>query len=306
MRIIRNLKKAKLRNTVVALGNFDGVHLGHRKILETAAKYAARNGKTSVALTFDPHPQQVVCPERGLRLLTTLPEREGLIDQAGIHCLAVIKFGSAIRKMSYEKFVKKYLIDALDVRMVFVGYDYAFGAGRRGDVSHLRALGKSLGFGISVVGAVSSGRRIVKSRIIRELLSSGKFGEAVRLLGHPYHISGRVVAGVGRGRGMGFPTANLSVDEHKLLPSPGVYAGAVKVGQRKHRCVVNIGSRPTFPRDGSAVEAHIINFKGSVRGKRLNVLLEARFRDEKQFPDVRELKRQIARDVRRASRAIGI
>lgn len=300
MRIIKDLKKAKLNNTVIALGNFDGVHVGHKKLLSQAAKFAKTEGLTSVALTFDPHPQQVVSPERGLRLLTTLLEREEFIAASGIEVLVVLAFNERLRKLSYDKFIRRLLVEKLNVRKVFVGYDYAFGRGRGGDVRHLRAMGRELGFGVRVVRPVSALKGVVKSRIIRELLSKGKFSEALKMLGHPYVMTGRVVKGHGRGRELGFPTANLEVDDSKLIPSHGVYSGIVYFGVKKLKCAVNIGARPTFSGEGTVVEVHIPRFNGNLRGKRLKVYLYHRLREEKQFSDVCELKRQIARDVKRA------
>jgi len=302
MKIIKGIERIRIRNPVVALGNFDGVHRGHRKILKTAAKHAKIEGAESIAITFDPHPQQFIRPERGLRLLTTLEEREELICEAGIDDLVVIRFDESLRSMNYRQFVKKYLIEGLGARRVFVGYDYAFGKSRSGDVSHLKALGREMGFVVTEIPPVHFGGKVVKSRFVREFLSSGRFREALALLGHDYLVSGKVVSGVGRGRELGFPTANLLVDEHKLVPAPGVYAGFVVIGGRKRRCVVNIGSRPTFPADGGAIEVHILGFKKNIKGRKLKVSLLQRFRDELQFSDVKDLIKQIKRDVKKAAR----
>jgi riboflavin kinase/FMN adenylyltransferase len=306
MRIVRNPKKAGFKNTIVALGNFDGVHLGHAKILRAAASCARKLKTRSVALTFDPHPQQFIRPERGLRLLTTLAERERSIKEAGVDNVCVIKFNRAFRGMSCERFVKEYLLNELDARVVFVGYDYAFGRDRKGDVSHLKKLGAKLGFAVEVVKPVSSHGAIIKSRVIREFISAGRLNAALVLLGHAYVLGGRVVRGMGRGTKLGFPTANLLVDVHKLIPAPGVYAGTTEVKGELCKCVVNIGNRPTFPKDGGAVEVHILDHTVSLRGRRLEVMICARFRDERQFSDVRDLVGQIKADVRRARRAIKI
>jgi len=306
MRIITHLDKSKLKNLVIALGNFDGVHIGHKRILCAAVKSAKRSGLTSAAMTFDPHPQQVVSPERGLRLLSTLREREDMISELGIDELLIVKFTEDVRKLSYDAFVKEYLIDKFGVRKVFVGFDYAFGKARAGNVSHLRELGRRFGFGVDVVRAVSLGGRVVKSERIREFLSEGKFGEAIKMLGHPYFISGKVVRGAGRGRRLGFPTANLAVGKNKLVPAQGVYAGIAYLKEKPHKCVVNIGLRPTFPGDGGAIEVHMMDFNGDVRGKIINVSLLKRLRDERQFADVLELKEQIKKDVKKAFRLIKI
>jgi len=306
MRIVKDPSRIKFSGPIVALGNFDGVHLGHKKILEAAAKFAKKSRGTSIALTFDPHPQQVVSPERGLRLLTTLEEREDLISRLGIDELLVIRFDDALRKLSWDQFAKKYLVDRLRARMVFVGYDYAFGRGRGGGVSHLRDQGKRYGFGVTVIKPVSLSGEIVKSKMIRELASSSRFAEAVKLLGHPYIISGKVVRGEGRGRDLGFPTANLKVDKDKLVPSHGVYAGIAYVNGVPHKCVLNIGARPTFALDGTAVEVHIMHFTRRILGKTLKVEISHRLRDERQFSDVSLLIGQIKKDVARASRLVKI
>lgn len=296
MRIIRHPKKKKLKGCVVALGTFDGVHLGHQKIIKQTIKYADRIKAASLALTFDPHPQQLIVPERGLKLLTDLREREDLLAELGIDGVVVFDFNQHLRKLSDATFVKKYLVDKLGVRCVFVGYDYAFGKGRQGDAAHLKKLGKKYGFKVVVVPAVSLRHQAIKSRIIRELIGQGKFSQAVKLLGHPYQISGKVVRGSGRGKELGFPTANLQIDPHKLIPAHGVYTG--KADGKK--CVVNIGARPTFGQDETVVEVHILNFKRNIRNKQLKVALTKRLRPELQFSDVEKLKGQITKDIARS------
>lgn len=285
--------------TVIALGTFDGVHRGHQKVLAKAVARAKKLKVPAIAVTFSPHPQEVVCPERGLRLLTTLAERKGLFDQVGIDRVVVIKFDHKLQNLTAEQFVKKYLVGQLKATEVFVGYDYAFGAKRSGEIAHLKRLGEKFGFKIVVVPPVKLGGQPVKSSVIRELVSSGKFNQAVRLLGHPYRISGKVVRGRGVGKGLGFPTANLSVVKDKLIPAHGVYAGYVN----GKKCAVNIGDRPTFGLNQPEVEVHILNFKGNLRGKLLQVDLFKRLREEKQFSDVEKLISQIRRDVKRIALA---
>ncbi|MEA3492856.1 MAG: bifunctional riboflavin kinase/FAD synthetase [Candidatus Margulisiibacteriota bacterium] len=295
MRIIRHPKRKNLKGSVVALGTFDGVHRGHRKVVKNAVKYADKLGVASLAITFDPHPQQLIIPKRGLKLLTTLREREELFADLGVDGVVVVKFQKRTQQLSTEAFVKEYLVDKLGVRRVFVGFDYAFGKGRKGNTALLKEYGKKYGFKVSVVSPVSSGKHIIKSRIIRELVVSGKFAKAVTLLGHGYQLSGKVVKGYGRGESLGFQTANLQLDPHKLIPFPGVYAGYA-LGKK---CAIHIGSRPTFGEGNLAVEVHILNFRKNIRGKHLNVLLTKRLRDELQFSDVEKLKRQISRDIKR-------
>ena len=175
-----------------------------------------------------------------------------------------------------------------------VGYDYAFGKGRKGKLSDLKALGTKFGFKVSVVSPVHRGALTIKSGLIRQLLSSGQFKDAKKFLGHYYQISGKVVSGFGRGKSLGFPTANLKVDPRKLIPAAGVYAG--RVGKRQ--AAIYIGSSPTFGLGQTVVEVYLLNFKGNIRGKSLKVILEKRLRADKQFADVEQLKAQIAKDIR--------
>ena len=287
-----------MREAVVALGNFDGVHLGHRRVIAAAVKYARKLKTHSAVITFDPHPQEVVSPKRGLRLLTTLSEREDLFCGLGVDATEVVHFSSALQRLSYKDFVKKYLVEKLGVKAVFIGYDYAFGKGRKAGVKELKQLGHEFGFEVTVVHPVKLEGHIVKSAKIRELLSWGEFSQAVKLLGHPYRITGKVVRGSGRGKQLGFPTANLKVDPRKLIPAQGVYAGFVD----GKKCLVNIGSRPTFGSGPSLAEVFILKFSGNVRDKILKVDLFRRLRDEKQFSDVEALRGQIKKDIVRAQR----
>ena len=296
MKIIRHPKKEKLFRPVVALGTFDGVHIGHRKVIEATIKYACKIGAHSAAITFDPHPQEIVAPDRGLRLLTTLQEREELLAGLGVDAVIVSQFTHDLQKLTYSEYVEKYLVKRLGVRQVFVGYDYAFGHGRTGTPADLKKLGEKHGFGVIVIPPVKIGRQIVKSAVIRDLLGRGCFSQALTMLGHPYRLTGKVVRGVGRGKKLGFPTANLRVDPRKLIPAHGVYAGFVD----GKKCVVNIGSRPTFEAGRTTIEAHILNFNRNIRNKTLRLDLFHRLRDEKQFSDVKELRRQIKKDIVRA------
>jgi len=300
MRIIRNIKKAKIKNPVITLGTFDGVHLGHRKILVEAVKYAQRKKLKSVAITFDPHPQEVICPERGLRLLTTLKEREKLIAETGIDALGIIKFNHRLQKLSYEEFIDKYIVKTFSTKTVFVGYDYAFGRGREGGAKELRRLGEKYGFKVNIVKKVKKNHFIVKSQIIRRLISRGDFNQGIKLLGHSYIVTGRVIKGIGRGRILGFPTANLKVAKDKLIPAHGVYIGEIFVEGVNYRCLINIGARPTFPEDGVAFEVHILNFHKDILGKKVTVHLLKYLRPELQFSDVEELKKEIKKDIARA------
>lgn len=288
------------QKAVVALGTFDGVHLGHKKLIKAAAAYAKKNKLPCIVTTFDPHPQQFIVPERGLKLLTTLAERKVLLKALGADKVAVFKFNEKLRRANYEAFVTKYLMVKLKAAVVFVGYDYAFGRGREGRVRELRLLGKKYGFAVKMVKPFKCDGETVKSSVIRRLLSEGNFNKAFRFLGHPYIISGKVVRGTGRGKKLGFPTANLSVDRHKLIPRHGVYIAAVN-GKKG---LVNIGARPTFGAGDTEIEAFILKFHGNLYDKEISAALCIKIRDELQFTDALQLKAQIRKDVDKCARSV--
>lgn len=279
--------------SVVALGTFDGVHRGHARIIKDTVSYAKRCKLSALATTFDPHPQQFICPERGLKLLTTLAERKALLKKQGIDRVVVFRFTERLRRMSHEKFVREYLVKKLRAAVVLVGYDYAFGLDRRGNVRELRRLGKKYGFIVKMVRPVKMGGHIIKSKLIRDLISRGEFNRAIHLLGHPYRVTGKVARGTGRGEEIGFPTANLKIDPHKLIPHHGVYAG--RWGGKK--CAVNIGARPTFGVGGVAVEVHVLKYNKKLYDRTLAVDLVKKIREERQFADIKRLRAQIGKDV---------
>ena len=286
--------------TVIALGTFDGVHLGHREIIKAAVKYAKKHGLTPTAITFEPHPQQLISPERGLKLLTTLEERKELLHKYGIKRVHVLKFNRKVQKLGPEEFIKRILVKKLKAKQVFVGYDFAFGWGRMGHVNQL----KGYGFDVSVVSAIKRNGHPIKSRRIREELSWGNFNKGIKDLGHPYQILGKVEKGSGRGRGLGFPTVNLKIDKHKLIPSHGIYAaycelqGSRGKGRRRYKVAVNIGARPTFGIGEVLVEGHIIGFSCNLYGRHIVLNLTKKLRAEKHFSDVKKLVAQIKKDVK--------
>lgn len=284
---------------IIVIGTFDGIHLGHKKIISKAIDFAKKTKAKVYVVTFDPHPQQFICPERGLKLLTLLSERKKLLYEMGVDNIYAIKFNRAIKNLSYEEFIEKYLIKKLCADYIFVGYDFAFGWGRLGHAKQLQILGKKLGFGVKIIAPFKYKGHIVKSKEIREDISYGNFSLAVKLLGHPYPIEGKVIKGSGRGKTMGFPTANLKVNPNKLIPAHGVYIGKT---ENNKRCVINIGARPTFGIGGVAIEVYIINFSGNILDKRLKINLFKRLRPEMQFSDVEKLKKQILKDVEKAKK----
>jgi len=311
---IIKFRNVKAKDIVLALGNFDGVHVGHQNLILEAIKYSRKRRLPCFAMTFNPHPQEVVSPARGLSLLTTLPERLDLMRRLGVDGVIIKEFSRKISKLPPEKFIYDFLVKHLNVKKVFIGYDFAFGHKRAGTISILKKLGSKYGFKVNSVRPVMAHGHIVKSSTIRDMLARGDFGKAVKLLGHPYTITGKVIRGKGRGKRLGFPTANLKIAEDKLVPAHGVYFGKSEIRNPKsetnpkskipikeqiRKCLVNIGSRPTFAEERFAVEVHIPGFYGNMRGRTIHVDLYKRLRDEIHFADVEKLKEQIRKDVLR-------
>jgi len=298
MRIVRGLDSTPPdgRPSAVALGTFDGVHLGHRAILGTALRRAREVGVEAVACTFDPHPIEVLQPDRAPRPITPLDERLALIGETGVDAVVVLAFTRALAAVEPEAFVKDVLLDRLHAREIVVGYNHRFGRGARGDARLLEDLAGRLGFRAHVVPPMTVDGVAVSSTEIRAALHRGDVRSAARGLGRPYAIAGRVTTGAGRGRTLGFPTANIAPDR-PLLVARGVYRGGVTVDAGRHAAVVNVGVRPTFGEDTLAVEAHLLDFAGDLYGREVRLDFLDRLRDEMRFPSVEELKAQVSRDI---------
>ena len=305
MRIVRGLPSAPpdRRPSAVALGVFDGVHLGHRAILGAAVAHARAIGSPAVACTFDPHPLEVLQPDRGPLPITTLDERLELIAARGVDEAVVLAFTRELAAMEPEAFVKDVLVDRLDARQVVVGFNHRFGRGARGDAALLRELGARGGFGVDVIEPLTVDGVPVSSTAIRAALGRGDLEAAVRMLGRPYTLPGKVVAGAGRGRTLGFPTANIAPDR-PVLVAPGVYACTVEVADQPRRAVVNVGVRPTFDEKTLAVEAHLLDFSGDLYGQTVRLMFRSRVREERRFSSVDALRAQIADDVETARRRL--
>lgn len=306
MRIVRGLESYPPDATAsaVALGVFDGIHLAHRKILATAVARARDAGVAAVACTFDPHPVQVLLPGRAPVPLSTLDERLTLIGETGIDAVVVVEFTGALAAMEPEAFVKDVLLGRLHAREVIVGFNHTFGRGARGNAELLQALSGRLGFRAHVVPPLLVDGVPVSSSEIRAALGAGNVERASRYLGRPYAVNGDVVAGAGRGRTLGFPTANVRTDRPLLIP-PGVYASRVRVAPSSlHPAVVNIGIRPTFGESVLVVEAHLLDFSGGLYGHTVRVEFVERIRDERRFSGPDALRQQIERDIAEARRRL--
>ncbi|OFW06011.1 MAG: riboflavin biosynthesis protein RibF [Acidobacteria bacterium RIFCSPLOWO2_02_FULL_68_18] len=288
---------------VLALGNFDGLHRGHLKIIERVKRGAAEHGGVAMAMTFDPHPPRVVRPEKAPPLLMTIGQRLEALDRAGIHTAAVIRFSPEISQWEPEAFVRAALVEWLHVSEVWVGANFLFGHGRSGTFTLLRTLGQRYGFRAEKIDPVRYKEFVVSSTRIRRLVGEGRVDEAGALLGHPYVLVGTIVEGRRRGRELGFPTANLHAD-NELIPPGGVYATTLDVDGVVHAAITNIGVNPTFgDTTAASIETHVLRYAGvELYGRRVQLGFVLRLRDERRFGDVDGLRAQIEADCRRAER----
>jgi riboflavin kinase/FMN adenylyltransferase len=313
MRILRHPDRLEAadRGSVVAVGNFDGVHLGHRAVLDFTREIAQRENAPLALLTFEPHPYQVFHPEAPPFRLTPFRAKTHRIEALGIDLLLVLHFDLTLAQVSAEGFVRRFLVEGLGARHVVIGYDFHFGHRRGGTPALLQELGRRDGFGVSVLQPIAAGDGAVYSSTrIRQHLSAGEPREAARLLGHPFEIEGRVETGDKRGRALGFPTANLSLDDY-LRPAGGVYA--VRVGIEEgagalewHDGVANLGTRPTVGGSDLRLEAHLFEFSGDLYGRHIRVGLVEHLRPERKFAGLDALKAQIAEDARQARAALQV
>lgn len=305
MQIIRDLSDitAPFEQAVVTLGNFDGVHLGHRAIFRTVVEEAARRGGTAVVCTFQPHPLKVLAPQHAPLLINTASERERLIAASCVDVLLMLPFTRALAALTPRQFVEQILLDTIGVKHLVVGYDYAFGRGRSGSVDFLREQGEKHGFTVQVFGQVCKNGQVCSSTRVRNTILSGNVDNAVAILGRQFNFEGVVVHGDGRGRELGFATANLETDK-ELLPCSGVYAAMVRHEHAgsvdDYQALVNIGTKPTFGAHPLTIEAHILDLQRDLYGEKLRVYFVKRLRDEQRFPDKDALIRAIKRDVQRA------
>jgi riboflavin kinase/FMN adenylyltransferase len=292
-------------NPVLALGNFDGLHRGHAKIIDRVRRRAGERGGTPAAMTFDPHPPRVVRPDKAPPLLMTTEQRLEALGRAGMQGVAVVRFTHEMSQWDPEMFVKTVLVDWLRVVEVWVGANFLFGHDRAGNFTVLRALGSRYGFRAEKIDPVRYKDFVVSSTRIRRLLAEGRVDEAGALLGHHYFIDGTVVHGAARGREIGFPTANLDTP-NELLPPLGVYATTAAVNGIEHPSVTNIGMRPTFGDvDRVQVETHLLDASRDLYGARVRLSFVQRLRDERAFADVDALRAQIDADCRAARRLFG-
>ena len=289
------------RGAAIAIGNFDGVHLGHRALIARARELAEANDALTVALTFDPHPSALLAPARAPRLLTSIGRRIELLGDAGADAVVIEPFTRELAGIAPGAFVDDVVIFALRARAIVVGYDFSYGQGRTGTIEALRAHGIHAGIEVAVVPAVMVDGEVAASTKIRGHLRAGELARAERMLGRPWDVDGVVVHGAGRGRAIGVPTANIATDV-ELAIAPGIYAVTLSIdGGAAMPAAASLGTNPTFVEDGGLVlEVHVIDWDGDLYGRRVRTTFIARLRDEQKFDSVDALVAQIQRDIAQA------
>ncbi|MGM0652548.1 MAG: bifunctional riboflavin kinase/FAD synthetase [Bacillota bacterium] len=302
---VDNMPKKK-QPLFLALGNFDGVHRGHQKIIRAAIQRARKKNGISAVLIFDPHPQIALRPEQPLSLLTDLVDRAEIMEELGLDYMIVQQFTARMAALSPEHFIRQVLIERLQVEGVFVGEDYSFGRMGAGSSSTLRYWGDKLGFTVKVSPMLYYKNKEVSSSIVRSLLLSGDVNEAADLLGYYFYRQGQVIKGYGVGKKMVYPTANIAASPRLLWPGKGVYlTGVSKLNGQMFCGVTNVGSRPTFADHNITVETHIIDFDQTIYNRQIRLCFLEKLRDTRIFNSAQQLKEQIGRDIEQSRELIG-
>lgn len=306
MKIIRGSQslKDKIKNPVLALGNFDGVHIGHREIFRQVVERAINVDGTSVVFTFEPHPLRIIAPGRTPLLLTTFRKKMELIAGSGIDITVCADFTKRFADQHPRDFARETLVGKIGVREVFVGYDYKFGRGREGTIDYLKKMGEEFGFKVTVIDAITVDGQVVSSTLVRDTIEDGDMEKANRLLGRWYSIEGKVVDGFKKGVMIGFPTANIDTS-YDLLPHTGVYAARTIVDGEIYDGIANVGFNPTFHRDRLSVEIHIFDFSRDIYGSEIEIIFIKRLREEIEFSSAEKLKAQIKKDIEVTKEILG-
>lgn len=294
------LNRDELQNTVAALGYFDGVHLGHQKVIQTAKAIADENKWQSAVMTFHPHPAVVLGKADRIPAITPLAEKEKAINKLGIDLLYVVRFDEAFSRLSPQQFIEDYIVE-LSIKHVVAGFDYTYGRFGKGTMATIQTDARGR-FDVTTVEKVEKDNEKISSTLIRSMIGSGEVEKLPQYLGRYYEMSGTVITGEKRGRTIGFPTANLSVSSEYVFPKKGVYAVKVKYENRSYNGVLNIGYKPTFHDHlpEPSIEVHILDFDQEIYGERLVIEWRKRLRDEKKFNSAEELIEQIKKDKREA------
>ncbi len=293
--------------TVLTIGTFDGVHLGHQKIVERVVTTARQEGLLATVFTFFPHPRMVVQHDKGLKLIHTLEEKKQLLQQLGVDLLVVQPFNEAFAQLTAEEFVSTILVEHLNVKKVIIGYDHRFGRNRTANIDDMRLFGKKYGFAVEEISVQEVDEVSVSSTKIREALNKGDVTTAEHYLGTPYSLTGRVVHGLKLGRTLGYPTANIQVtEEYKLIPKDGVYAVYSYIGARKVYGMMSIGKNPTIEGKGASIEVYFFDFNGDLYDQKLTIEFVQYLREEQKFATIDLLKKQLQDDETAARKAIAV
>ena len=303
LRVVRGVEgwradaAAGARETALAIGNFDGVHAGHQAILRRVVESARQTGALATAVTFDPHPLKILRPQHAPALLSTQEQRLRWMEELGLDAALILPFSRELAAVTAEEFVEVMLAGVLHTRRIFVGGNFRFGHRHAGDVRLLESLAGRFHYQVEIVAPVEMDGEIVSSTSVRRAVTEGRMDAAARLLGRPFSLTGRVVAGAGRGSREVVPTLNLE-QEQEVLPAHGVYASETHLGDAWHRSATNVGVRPTFDGAHVTVETNLLDRSGDISAERLEVRFWKRLRGEMKFNSAEELRNQIAKDIR--------
>jgi riboflavin kinase / FMN adenylyltransferase len=284
------------RRTVLTVGVFDGLHVGHQKILQSVRDRARATGERTAVVTFDPHPMRVLAPEKAPVMIQTLAQRLAGFEKMGLDTALVLQFDRALSQVSAEEFIERFLVHGLRAGAILIGANFRFGRGGAGDANLLADFGRRAGFEVEIILPVEIEGQIVSSTAVRNAIAGGNVAGAIPLLGRPFCLTGEIKPGDGRGRTILFPTLNL-VPEQELLPKLGVYATETVVSNETHASVTNVGTRPTFNGAGVTVESHLFGFHETLTSGPMEVRFHARIRDEQKFSGPEALRAQITRDI---------
>jgi riboflavin kinase/FMN adenylyltransferase len=290
--------------TLLTIGVFDGVHAGHRYLLERLQQRAAERNLLSGVVTFNPHPQSVLHPDNQLPWLSNLEDRVATLQQLGVNIVAVLTFTAQVAQLSARDFMSL-LKECLSMRGIMVGPDFVLGRSGEGNINLLRTLGNEMQFSVEVVPPHTINGEVVSSTLVRQALAQGDMRRAETLMGRHFYLKGKVVTSDKRGRVLGFPTANLEIKAQQALPDNGIYATITQVDGKAFPSATNIGIRPTFGEGRKMVETHLLGYKRNLYGKEIKVEFVQKLRDEKRFTSSQELRRQIEEDVRKVQALLG-
>ena len=297
MKIFESLETIqKFPNPVLTIGNYDGMHIGHQKIIELVVRKALEISGTPMMMTFNPHPLSVLKPDSYIRLITPLHVNKKLVETCGIEVMLLVPFDRNFQALTPEMFIRRILVEKLGITAILVGYDFKFGKNGKGTADMLKEFSNTYGFQTEVVDAIKLDGERVGSNAIRRLIMEGNVEKAARFLGHPHMIEGIVVKGENRGKHMGFPTINLDTF-FELVPKNGVYVTEVELKGKRKAAVTNIGYNPTFGGKKFLMETHILDFSGNLYGREVMIYFHKRVREETKFSGVEELKARIADDI---------